>query len=250
MIQLVCALALFFSMTVLAQTSPEVLEAEKLIQTSTATIAPATAVATASATAVAAQTEMKEPLVPASNEADSKIGTEKISDKKETEIPVQLESTKKAGSDHSLYFKAIFSLLVVFGMGVGSYILIGRYRRANLTKNPATQIKVLTQHHLGPKKSLAIVRVAGESILIGITDQNISMLKSLALLDEDIPEETPSNFAAIFAGKNSQQNTMSAEEPQRSSQANSSARQDDEEFSISGIKDFVSTRLKNMRTLE
>lgn len=245
MTKLVCILALFFSMTALAETSPEVLEAEKLIQTSTAAVVPA--VVAASTTD---QTEMKEPIVPAVNENEYKAGTERISDKKENEIPVQLESTKKAGSDHSLYFKAIFSLLVVFGMGVGSYILIGRYRRANLTKNPATQIKVLTQYHLGPKKSLAIVRVAGESILIGITDQNISMLKSLALLDEDIPEETPSHFASIFAAKNNQQIAMAADEAQRSSNANSSARQDDEEFSISGIKDFVSTRLKNMRTLE
>ncbi len=239
-----CSLVLLMSLSVLAETSPEVIEAEKLIQTSTATVSPTVVAAVANVA-----TEMKEPTIPAGSDVEIKPSTEKINDKKETEIPVQLEPTKKAGSDHSLYFKAILSLLVVGGMGVGGYILIGRYRRANLIKNPATQIKILTQHHLGPKKSLAIVRVAGESILIGITDQNISMLKSLSLLDEDIPEETPSQFSTIFAAKNAQQLQM--EEPTRNSANQAMAsRTEDEEFSIAGIKDFVSTRLKNMRTLE
>lgn len=95
-------------------------------------------------------------------------------------------------------------------------------------QNSQTQIKVLTQHYLGPKKSLAIVRVAGESILIGVTDNSINLIKSLALLDDEIPEQTPLNF---------EKSLDAAEKVQSSSQ---------EEFSIRQIKDVVSLKLKGM----
>jgi flagellar protein FliO/FliZ len=234
MIKALCATILFVSFHAVAtETSPEVLEAERLIASTATPIAAVESPATAN--------ELKTPEIPLSAEVTTTAAT------KESEIPVQLEVAKKASSDHSLFFKAILSLIVVTGMGLGGYVLIGRYRRANLTKNPATQIKVLTQHYLGPKKSLAIIRVAGESVLIGITDHNISMLKSLSLLDEEIPEETPSQFASLFANKS--QDIVEAS-PMVKSQPTISTKIDEEEFSISGIKDFVSTRLKNMRTLE
>lgn len=89
-----------------------------------------------------------------------------------------------------------------------------------------TQIKILTQHYLGPKKSLAIVRVAGESILIGVTDQNINLIKSLSLLDDEVPEQTPLNFEKTLE---------TAEKVQSSS---------NDEFSIRQIRDVVSLKLK------
>jgi flagellar protein FliO/FliZ len=168
---------------------------------------------------------------------------------KEAEIPVQLEPTKKASSESFLIFKALASLAVIGILGIGAYIFIGKYRRTQLGKSSAPEIKVLRQHYLGPKKSLAIVRVAGESVLIGITEQNINMIKSLALLDEDIPEETPQNFQSVFNGVD-----KSADHPssQTSTLVKSSQEKNDDqdEYSISGIRDFVSTRLKNMRSLD
>jgi flagellar protein FliO/FliZ len=244
MLKVVCAVVLLASFHAMgADTSPEVLEAEKLIAS---TVAPAENAANAG--------ELKTPEVPKANESVSEQTTEVVSAltaptavTKESDIPVQLEPAKKSSSDHSLYFKAVLSLIVIGGMGVAGYVLIGRYRRANLGKNPATQIKVLTQHYLGPKKSLAIVRVAGESVLIGITDHNISMLKSLSLLDEDIPEEIPQQFSSLFSSKSEDL----IEEPQLAKPMTMAlSKVEEEEFSISGIKDFVSTRLKNMRTLE
>lgn len=149
---------------------------------------------------------------------------------RESEIPVQLEPTKKAATDSSIAMRAVGGLIVLAILGIGAYFAIGRYRRTQIGKTSAPEIKVLRQHFLGPKKSLAIIRVAGESILIGVTDSNINLIKSLSLLDEDIPtaEEVPASFASAFE--------KSVEEPQ-------------DEYAISGIRDFVSSRLKNMRSL-
>lgn len=228
-------LAILSAMAAGAQSAPEVIEAEKLIAGSpTASGQPVAG--TSGATA-----ELQEPIAPAVS-----LVTE-VS-KKESEIPVQLEPSKKASSENSLVFKVIFSLVLVGLMAGGAYIFIGRYRRANFGKGAATQIKVLTQHHLGPKKSLAIIRVAGESILIGITDQNINMIKSLSLLDEDLPEVSTSQFSAVLS--NASQAAEESTSRIQSSAATKSNLEDGEEFSISGIKDFVSSRLKNMRSLE
>ena len=150
----------------------------------------------------------------------------------ESEIPLNIDKPKKAESESGSLFRALFGIAIIGTLATAGYIFIRKYSVKN-AKNPHTKIQVLTQHHLGPKKSLAIVRVAGESILIGVTDQNISMLKSLSLLDEDIPEEVPATFDTVL--KNSKTKNLQI---------------DDEDFAFSGIKDIVTSRLKGMRNLD
>lgn len=106
----------------------------------------------------------------------------------------------------------------------GAFFLAKKYGRPG--QSSSTQIKVLTQHYIGPKKSLAIVRVAGESVLIGITDQSINLIKSLSLMDDEVPEQTPQDF----------EKTLQAEEKVQTSSS--------EEFSIRQIRDVVSLKLK------
>ena len=113
---------------------------------------------------------------------------------KESEIPVNLGSQQKAASNDSPLFKIILSFAVLGVLGCGGYFFFKKYVRTAGDQSNAKQIKILTQHYLGPKKSLAIVRVAGESILIGVTDQNISMIKALSLLDDELPQVLPKNF--------------------------------------------------------
>lgn len=156
-----------------------------------------------------------------------------IKNMNESDIPVHLEAAKKGSSGEGSFYKILAALGILGIMACGAYFFIRKYKHTTGKNAQATQIKILTQHYLGPKKSLAIIRVAGESILVGITDQNINMIKSLSLLDEEIPEELPKNFGNVFA-RTQKQNPMAEED----------------EFAISGIKDFVSSKLKNMRSLE
>jgi flagellar protein FliO/FliZ len=145
------------------------------------------------------------------------------------------------------------TLSILGVVGTGAFIFLRKYSVPKEKKHQ-TQIKVLQQHYLGPKKSLAIVRVAGESILVGITDHNISMIKSLSLLDDEVPEEAPKSFGKVM-GKMEQADFSeddNADEPAARVSFKSRAKEmdADEEFAISGIKDIVSKRLKGMRSFQ
>lgn len=119
-------------------------------------------------------------------------------------------------------------------MFAGIFLMRKWVRKASGQKAPL-KIKIIGQHFLGPKKSLAVVRVAGESILIGITDQNITCIKALSLLDEELPSpEMPEDFTSSL---------------QRSVEA---SEEEEEGFAIAPlaeIKDRVSTTLKSMREI-
>ncbi len=175
--------------------------------------------------------------VTATSEAQIPLAVEKP--KSEDQIPVHFNQIKKSESPaaaNGRLFMTFGILTVVLGLG---YYLAKRYGRPR--NSPKTNIKVLTQHYLGPKKSLAIVRVAGESILIGVTDNNISMLKSLSLLDDEIPETfTNSSFGETLNEKKEISREPAGAGPMASSD-------NSEEFSIRHIKDVVSLKLKGMR---
>jgi flagellar protein FliO/FliZ len=144
----------------------------------------------------------------------------------EESIPVNIIQPKVAATSETStnrIFILVGLLAVISGV---AYFLAKKYGKPG--QSAQTQIKVLTQHYLGPKKSLAIVRVAGESILIGVTDQSINLIKSLSLLDDEIPEQSPANF----------EKTLQESEKVQSS--------NNEEFSIRHIKDVVSLKLKGM----
>lgn len=163
----------------------------------------------------------------------------------ESEIPLNLEKGKKASSEDSGVFRILFTLSILGLVGGGAYFFLKKYSIPQAKQNQ-TQIKVLQQHYLGPKKSLAIVRVAGESILIGVTDHNISMIKSLSLLDDEVPEEAPQTFTKVLGGLGSSSNEEITEPSRKATKELDS----DEEFAISGIKDIVSKRLKGMRSIQ
>lgn len=165
---------------------------------------------------------------------------------KETDIPVHLDGDKKSAPTDSPIFKVIMSLSVIGILGCGAFFWIKKYAKKGNSKSAATQIKVLTQHYLGPKKSLAIIRVAGESILVGITDHNISLIKELSLIDDEIPEATPKSFKTVFAIGQDEGVNFASNDDQGTGEDEDSR----DEFSISGIKDFVSSKLKNMRSIE
>ncbi len=168
-----------------------------------------------------------------------------VDTRKENEIPLNLDAAKKASGEGSSVFRILFSLALLGVVGTGAFIFLRKYAVPKAMKNQ-TQIKVLQQHYLGPKKSLAIVRVAGESILIGVTDHNINMIKSLSLLDDEVPEEIPQNFDSVIEDFENDDEAPVKKQNKRAAKDLDA----DEEFAISGIKDIVSKRLKGMRSFQ
>lgn len=247
-----------------------------------ATKADAAAAAKASDKVDAALEKTDAATAAAKTEATTTAAKDIPANAKESEIPLNLEQTKKSGADSNGPFRILFSLSILGLLATGAFYFIKKYAKPQSQMSAATQIKVLTQHHLGPKRSLAIIRVAGESILIGVTDQNISMIKSLSLIDEEVPEEVPAQFGLSFgkvfnrenrdfvpsapdivfetgsaeqvaektpAAKISFANRGSKNSAKNNSNENANA-QNEEEFSFGGIRDVVSKKLKGMRNLD
>jgi flagellar protein FliO/FliZ len=154
----------------------------------------------------------------------------------ESEIPVFTDkaAVKKAGGAN--LEKLVMTLLIACAFLGAALFAIKRWaaRRGKNIASP-TKIQILTQHHLGPKKSLAIIQVAGEAILIGITDQNISMLKTLALIDDEVPGHVPKNFADELDNDSTEARQQLAEEGF-----------EEDNFALKGlneVRDMVTTRL-------
>ncbi len=64
---------------------------------------------------------------------------------------------------------------------------LSRLTKAGLGKKK--MIEVLSTHHLGPKKSIAVVRVAGRTMVIGVTNESINLITQLST-----PTETGMNI--------------------------------------------------------
>lgn len=223
---------------------------------------------TAAEKLITTETSAKESVETSITTTAAKVAT----NKSEEEIPLNLESKKNAVANESPFFKFIFFVGILGTLLAGAWIFVKRYNTKNIAKNH-NEIKILAQHYLGPKKSLAVVRVAGESILVGITDNNINLIKSLALLDEEIPEVTPSEFNKLLKSnerlsaenvkdhiqvsakaqpavtKSATYNRAAAKVSMEKSRVTESVDIEEDEFSIKGIKDIVSSKLKNMRSI-
>lgn len=152
----------------------------------------------------------------------------------ENQIPLSIAADKKTTDEGSSATKAMMSGFIVIALLGASYYYVRKYKTSNTINKSNMKIKVLTQHYLGPKKSLAIIHVAGESMLVGITDTNISMIKSLSLIDDEVPADMPKTFSESMAKKSAQNETMVDEL--------------DEEFSFAGVTDTVSKKIKSMRS--
>lgn len=105
-------------------------------------------------------------------------------EKPKAEIKVEQTQTSSY-----LWLRVLGSLGIVVGLIGGSVYLLKKLPNTNRFANKSKMIQVLSQHYIGAKKSLAVVRVAGETVLVGITDNNISHIKTLSLLDDEVPKK-------------------------------------------------------------
>jgi flagellar protein FliO/FliZ len=112
----------------------------------------------------------------------------------ESEIPLVTEVKKAEKSESNLVWRMIASLGIVLVVAGCAAYAGKKYRRLKDKGGQRARIEIMHQLHLGPKKSVGLIRVAGEAILIGITDHNINMLKSVALIDDELENIAGKNF--------------------------------------------------------
>jgi flagellar protein FliO/FliZ len=112
----------------------------------------------------------------------------------ESEIPLVTEVKTAEKTESNLVWRMIASLGIVLVVAGCAAYAGKKYRRLKDKGGQRARIEIMHQLHLGPKKSVGLIRVAGEAILIGITDHNINMLKSVALIDDELENIAGKNF--------------------------------------------------------
>ncbi|MCC2677564.1 MAG: polar flagellar assembly protein FliO [Pseudobdellovibrio sp.] len=173
----------------------------------------------------------------------------------EDQIPLNIETAKKPAEGGSTTAKALMSMVIILILTGSGYYFVRRYKFSNTINKSNMQIKVLSQHYLGPKKSLAIIHVAGESILVGVTDHNISMIKSLSLIDDEVPAGVPNHFGqALAKAEGGVEAAAPTADKAGTGQGSGNASaamvpvELDEEFSFTNVTDTVSKKLRSMRS--
>jgi flagellar protein FliO/FliZ len=82
------------------------------------------------------------------------------------------------------FFQMVASLSIVVGLIFLAYYLTNRFLKGNLVnKSVPRYIRVVESRFLAPKKSLMLVEVGGEYLLLGSTDAGLSLLKQVDMLE-------------------------------------------------------------------
>lgn len=111
----------------------------------------------------------------------------------EAQIPVLKNERSPKAEAPSNWMRLIGSAVFVLVLTAGLIVVIKKVSKQKNIVGKKVRIEVLHQHFLGPKKSVALIQVAGEAVLIGVTDHNINMIKSVALIDDEVDGE-PQDF--------------------------------------------------------
>jgi flagellar protein FliO/FliZ len=160
-------------------------------------------------------------------------------DMDETLIDVTLPQAAEIVTTSSNFeLRYILALVLLGAFIICGLFLVRRSQKIGPRKHSPIKMKILNQMSLGSKKSLIIVDVSGEPILLGVTDHNISMIKSLTLLDEDLPLHLKSAFA---------ENLSQVEKKEDLDKKFQDLTE--EEFSITQVKGLIQDKVKNMRPL-
>lgn len=134
---------------------------------------------------VTADSETKE--LPKPKPKQDEISEDKILLNAAAEKPTETQGLSPINKMMLTVFGLIFMALLCFG-------IVQKMARKKGHSEIGKNIKILTQKPIGPKKNLMLIRVAGETILLGVTDQNINHIKTLSLMDDELPQYTEPKF--------------------------------------------------------
>lgn len=81
-------------------------------------------------------------------------------------------------------FQMFASLAIVVGVMLVAYHLFNRFLKGGLVKKSVPQnIRVVESRFLAPKKSLLLVEVGGEYLLLGSTGDDITLIKQIDMME-------------------------------------------------------------------
>lgn len=175
-----------------------------------------------------AMSETKEAM--AAGTAAGSESEEMIDDNKdEKEIPLVSKNAKASEAGSSAMGRMIGGVGAVLLLLASVYFVNKKLhaKKAGAAFNHDS-ITVVSQKYLGPKRTLTLVRVSGEYLLLGVTDHNISLIKQLSVIDDEIPNLVPQDFKSAVRKIESRDSEDSID---------TQAQEVEDSFSVSSLND-------------
>jgi flagellar biosynthetic protein FliO len=89
----------------------------------------------------------------------------------------------------ALFFRLIFSLGIVIGLMWVAATALRRRGLAPAGRRPGqVQVELLARRPLGRNASIAVVRVGGRSMVVGVTDHNVTKLDDAQIEEVDLDD--------------------------------------------------------------
>ncbi|MGE4234018.1 MAG: flagellar biosynthetic protein FliO [Bacteriovoracia bacterium] len=105
-----------------------------------------------------------------------------LAEKKEVKVEKQEPAIGEKADPTRYFLRMIGALFACLALFVGVIFLVKKYGK-NLKKLPFGKrerlIQVIATHHLGHKKSISMVKIAGEYMVVGISNEGISLIAKL-----------------------------------------------------------------------
>ncbi|ANA39346.1 flagellar biosynthetic protein FliO [Geobacter anodireducens] len=105
----------------------------------------------------------------------------------------------------TVFVQMLASLALVLGLIYLAYYAANRWFRPGVHgKGTERHIRLVETRYLAPKKSLVLVEVGGEFLLLGSSGDNLSFIKQIDILEEiEVLDETAGRtpLATLFQGK-------------------------------------------------
>jgi len=107
-----------------------------------------------------------------------------------------------------LRFKTMISVLLVIALGAAA-IYVSRKLLPRITNLPGKEIRIIETLHIGPRKTVHLMEIGNQRLLIGSTNENITMLADVTGADKcneghlrspGALTEPPSQGRAPFSG--------------------------------------------------
>ena len=103
------------------------------------------------------------------------------------------------------FLQMLAALALVLGMIYLFYYVSNRWFKVGIHQRGAERhIRLVETRHLAPKKSLVLVEVGGEFLLLGSSGDNLTFIKQIDILEEiEVIDETAPRapLATLFQGK-------------------------------------------------
>jgi len=114
-------------------------------------------------------------------------------------VPAQAVAAAGSGTPElaGSLVQTVGALILVIGIILVLYYLAGRYLKLPQAGGPSRYIRVVETRHLAPKKSLVLIEVGGEYLLLSNSGDRVELISKVEMLEEiEVVDEAVPLFAA------------------------------------------------------